>query len=71
MNLEKMPSLIGRPYSLAIKETPQRKDFQRFLLENTISFMATVSVASVLDVMENLKQADEPDSLVNRLKIQL
>ena len=61
MDIEKIPSLIGRPYSLAVQDTPQRKDYQRFLLENTISFMATVSVASVIKVMEDLKKSDEPD----------
>ena len=57
-----MPSIIARPYSLAVKDTPQRKDFQRFLLENTVSFMATVAVSSVVEIFERIKNSDNQDT---------
>ncbi|MBF0121633.1 MAG: hypothetical protein HQK79_22610 [Desulfobacterales bacterium] len=56
IDISKYPSIIARPYILSQKDTPQRKDYQRFLLENMISFLALLSVANILEFYENLQK---------------
>ncbi|MBF0531328.1 MAG: hypothetical protein HQK55_19070, partial [Deltaproteobacteria bacterium] len=55
IDVNKYPNVIARPYACAIKATSQKKDFQRFLLESTISFLAVVSVSNVVEIYNNLK----------------
>ena len=53
------PSLVARPY-LLIKDDHQRKDYQRFWFENTVSFLACVSAAQLVQVYNELQ--DQEDS---------
>ncbi len=64
VDVTKYPSVIAQPYYLSIKNTPQRKDYQRFLLENTVSFLAVFSIANILDIYETF-QDDEDNKFVD------
>ncbi|MCK5684071.1 hypothetical protein KAJ27_08115 [bacterium] len=77
IDVSKYPSVIARPYYLATKDTPQRKDYQRFLLENTVSFLAVLSVANLISLYEswndddNNKYNDDIQKIRETLKINL
>lgn len=52
------PSLVARPY-LLIKDDHQRKDYQRFWFENTISFLACVSAAQLVHIYNELQDQED------------
>ena len=56
-----LPSPIARPFLLAQKLGDQRKDLQRFCLENLVSFLATVAVSDLLDYFQELRDSETPD----------
>ena len=57
-----LPSPIARPFLLAQKLGDQRKDLQRFCLENLVSFLATVAVSDLLDYFQKLRDSEKPDT---------
>ncbi len=56
--IKQYPSLVARPY-LLIKDDIQRKDMQRFWFENTISFLAVLSAAELVQFYKELKGKEE------------
>jgi hypothetical protein len=55
--IKQYPSLVARPY-LLIKDDLQRKDMQRFWFENTISFLAVLSAAQLVQFYKELKSKE-------------
>ena len=58
-SIENLPSIIARPFSLASNAGPQRKDYQRFCLENTVSFLALLSACDLLQYFGRVRDSEE------------
>ncbi len=70
-NIDQFPSIISKPYAMAQKKTTQRKDYQRFLLENTVSFLACIAVSNVIELFNELIANDSTDVEIDEIRKEL